>query len=96
MPEDDLKKVVVRIEHRLDDIDGRLSHMEQDGLSTQVQDHERRIGTVEVSVRTIQDGIRRIERQIDAISGTAKAVVVILGSVLVVLQIVNLILSMAA
>lgn len=94
MPDDDLKDAVVRIEHRLDDIDGRLSHIEQDGLSLQVQDHERRIGDIEGALTSMRKGIDRIERQIATIFGTAKTAVVILGSTLVVLQIVNLMLSL--
>lgn len=88
MPDDDLKQAVDRIEHRLEDIDGRLSHIEQDGLSMQVQNHEGRIEANEAAIEKIKPVLKRVADQVQAAITTGRLIAWVLGGALVLLQLV--------
>ena len=79
------------IESTLTDIDGRLSHIEQDGLKDEVHDNTRRIGVIENAVGDMKPVLDKIDNQLKVIFGTGKTLLVLLGVGLTVLQIVAII-----
>ena len=88
-----LPKAIERIEHRLDDIDGRLSHIESDGLKDEVHSNTRRIGEIESALDVMKPTLERIERQVGVAVGTGKTLLVLLGGVLALLQVIAIVVS---
>ena len=89
----DLPRAIERIEHRLDDIDGRLSHIESDGLKDEVHSNTRRIGEIESALDIMRPTLERIERQVSVAVGTGKTMLVLLGGALAVLQVIAIAVS---